>query len=160
MPTATELIVRQQLDDLLAIARDQPGWNVVEEDSTTFRIGLPAKGGLVFWVRCEADRFPTLPPAWRWCDESGTAHDLDHLTPASGESAFLHSRGVICAPWNRLAYESEDARGPHGDWVVTGDWTKNSHTGQCRTLAAMATRIAIELRCRCTGRKAEQPRAA
>ncbi len=159
MPTATELIVRQQLDDLVEMAKHQTGWKVIEESSTSFRLALPASDGSTFWVHCEAVEFPTLPPVWRWCDGTGDVRDRHELTPKEGKSNFFHQHGVICAPWNRLAYSAVDSRGPHGEWVV-GDWTKNSYTGQCTTLAAMAARIAIELRCRFNGRKAERQRAA
>jgi hypothetical protein len=86
--------------------------------------------------------YPVKPPAWYWCDGAGGGREI--RTNAPFGSGFLHSNGVICAPWNRLSYAQIDRRGPHGEWTM-GDWRNNSHTGGCKTLTAMALRIFVEL---------------
>jgi hypothetical protein len=155
MATASELIVREQLVQLLEVVRDQEGWELAGVRSTTFRLGLPAKDKSMFWLVCDADSFPTFPPIWRWCDARGEGSDAPQNTPKPGQGSFLHSAGVICAPWNRLAYKAIDPRGPHGEWSL-GDWTSNANTGECKTLAAMAIRIAVELQTHYSGRVAER----
>lgn len=140
MATATELLVEEEYGDLAQVAEDH-GWKLSRLAPLWFVLGVPAKGARWLYVRCEAEGYPTRPPAWRWSDERGDEVDTPRVTAFGG--AFFHGNGVICAPWNLLAYKSEDARGPHEDWVI-GNWVENRYTRQCMTLAAMAARIAIE----------------
>lgn len=91
------------------------------------------------------------PPAWHWYNAD--TKQIDQLRDTPKEVGFFHGSGVICAPWNRLAYKSVDSRGPHDDWQI-GDWRSNPQTGGCKTLGAMAQRIALELKLRMQGRKA------
>lgn len=154
MSTATELLVAHELRDFMDIAAVLEACIVRPLTPIMFLLRLPAADGSFFWLLCTADRYPDLPPAWQWCNEKGEQLDNPVYVPKSGKSNFFHCANVICAPWNRLAYKGIDARGPHEDWAVT-DWKRNPHTGQCRTLSAMAIRIAIELRVRFNGRVEE-----
>lgn len=140
MATATELLVEEELAQLKENAQIM-GWTVTQLCGLNFLLGVPAKDESWLYVRCEPDLFPTEPPAWRWCDAKGENPDTPAVTGIGGQ--FFHSSGVICAPWNRLAYKNIDPRGPHEDWAI-GNWMANEKTRQCRTLAAMASRIAVE----------------
>jgi hypothetical protein len=140
LSTATALLINKQLGELEEVAADQ-GWTVKRLAGLRFVLGVPAKDGTWLYIRCEPEEFPTLPPAWRWSDELGESVDEPRLTGIGGN--FFHGNGVICAPWNRLAYQAQDSRGPHPEWVL-GDWTQNQYTRQCLTLTAMASRIAVE----------------
>lgn len=142
MATATELTVAEELAQLVEVASAAKDWTVTPLGPVSFLLSVPAKGGVRLWVRCEADEYPTLPPIWRWCDHDGGALDMPHVTP-NGGSAFFHGNGVICAPWNRLAYSKVDSRGPHGEWQIS-NWKAIPDTKECKTLAAMAIRIAVE----------------
>jgi hypothetical protein len=146
--TATELILEEQMADLKANA-DLMGWSVTDLGAGTFVLGVPAKDDSILYWRCETDGFTATPPAWRWSDSSGQIIDSPSVTGRGGN--FFHSNGVVCAPWNRLAYKSVDGRGPHGDWLI-GDWLSNVKTRQCVTLAAMASRLALEARISFSGR--------
>jgi len=138
--TATDLVVEEELAELVANAAEM-GWSLTILDGGAFVLGVPAKGGSSLFWRCATDRYPTWPPAWHWADPTGGVIDAPTVTGLGGN--FFHSNGVVCAPWNRLAYKAIDARGPHGDWTI-GDWLTNSYTRQCKTLSAMAARLAIE----------------
>jgi hypothetical protein len=153
MATATELIVAEELRQLEEIAANE-GWTVTCLSPESFLLGVPRQNGGELWVRCEADQYPALPPIWRWCGPAGCMLDDARVTPIGG-SGYFHSNGVFCAPWNRLAYSTIDPRGPHSDWTV-GDWKSNPQTRACTTLAAMASRIAIEAKARFTGMKQPQ----
>jgi hypothetical protein len=118
------------------------GWSVDVVDDLTFVLGLPAKDGLRYHLRVQCDGYPAMPPAWHWFNPVSGGIDIRPETPRGGN--FLNTSGVICAPWNRLAYKTVDSRGPHSDWQI-GAWQNNSYTGACRTLSAMALRIAHEL---------------
>lgn len=149
MATAAELLFSEEMEQLAAVAEEQ-GWAVSQRGPTSLLLGLPAKDGSWLWLLCDADRYPTNPPAWRWCNSEAEEPDADRHIGMGGN--FFHPNGVICAPWNRLAYGAVDPRGPHPEWVL-GDWKANSYTGQCTTLTAMASRLAVEARLRFTGRK-------
>jgi len=141
MPTAAELTVAEEMVALRELAAGR-GWRLKEIDPLHFHLGLPARDQSWFYMLVDCVNHPVQPPAWNWCDAEGTHTDRPSDRP--GGSGFLHSKGVVCAPWNRLAYTSVDSRGPHGDWTI-GEWQKNSHTKGCTTLAHMALRIYIEL---------------
>lgn len=141
MATAAELTVAEELIPLRETAADW-GWALKEISPLTFLLGLPASDGSVFYLLVDCDDYAVTPPAWRWCDIDGGSIDAPHCTPDG--SGFFHQNSVICAPWNRLAYSTIDARGPHGDWAI-GDWKSNSYTKGCTTLCHMALRLFVEL---------------
>lgn len=149
MATATELILDSQIEDLRQNA-ELHSWYFKRVDSTTFMLGLSAKDGSDFALLVKCDGYAAKPPAWHWYNRETEAVDALCDTPLGGQ--FFHSSGVICAPWNRLAYKSEDPRGPHGNWNI-GNWMNIRETGGTRTLAAMAGRIAYEFKVSYTGRK-------
>lgn len=151
MTTAAELVVAAELDQLEEVARVE-GWSIQRLTSLDFIVGLTAGDGTHLWVLCEAQGYRARPPRWRWCDENGDNIAGAKYRPSrnKGGSQFFHEDGVICAPWNSDAYKSENPGAPHGDWAI-GNWLENSYTGQTRTLAAMASRIALELRLRFAG---------
>lgn len=140
MSTATGLIVVEQLAELAANAGAM-GWSLHVLNNEEFVLGVPAKDGSMLFWRCVTDRFPTSPPVWHWSNADGTETDTPAVIGLGG--AFFHSAGVVCAPWNRLAYKMIDDRGPHADWTI-GDWLTNEKTRQCTTLSAMASRLAVE----------------
>ena len=142
MATASELCLEEELEALRQNAEVHK-WLLDRIDPTTFVIVLQDKRAstLALFVRC--DDYPSQPPAWHWYNLRTKAIDAPEDTPLGGN--FFHGNGVICAPWNRLAYKSEDSRGPHDDWTIP-NWMSVPETGGTRTLAAMADRIAHELR--------------
>lgn len=156
MVTVAELVFGEEFEALTQVAGLE-SWSIRLLGPVNLLLGVKAQDLSDFWVRCDADGYKATPPAWRWCDERGSQTDAPDRTPAAGKSNFFHAAGVICAPWNRLAYKTIDARGPHSDWSI-GNWQANSYTGECKTLAAMATRIAIELRLRLNGRMGQVAR--
>ena len=141
MATVAEFTVAEELVPLREIAASR-GWDLKELDTLHFHIALPAKDGTIFYLFADCGNYKVQPPAWHWCDASGTHTDRAADRPKG--SGFLHSNGVICAPWNRLAYKAVDSRGPHDNWTI-GDWLQNSATGGCTTLAHMVLRVFVEL---------------
>lgn len=141
MSTPTALLVATELEALRENG-DLMGWSLKHLDDLTFLLMLPAKDGTRLHLRVSCDGYSAMPPAWHWYNPSTDAVDAKSDTPRGG--TFLHSAGVVCAPWNRLAYTTVDARGPHSDWDI-GVWHQNPLTGACHSLSAMALRIALEL---------------
>jgi hypothetical protein len=150
MATVAELSVDAEFGALQENARSR-AWTLDRVSPVAFVLGLPASDGSWFWLKCVCDHYSAEPPAWHLYDPQSKQRDQQKDTPKP--VGFFHSNGVICAPWNRLAYTSIDARGPHADWSI-GDWRGNSYTGGCKTLSAMALRIAHELRVNMRGRMA------
>jgi hypothetical protein len=141
VPTVADLTVVEELVPLREIAIRR-GWMFKELDSLHFHLGMLASDKSMFYLLVDCEKYPVQPPAWHWCDAE--AKTTDRLSDRPRGSGFLHNNGVICAPWNRLAYKTVDSRGPHQDWSIE-DWRSNSHTGGCKTLAHMALRTYIEL---------------
>ena len=140
MPTLSELTVEEELANLREIA-ELRGWVLRELKPLHFFLAMSARDGSTFNLFVACDDYPVKPPAWHWCDGEGGG--LDKRSNAPDGQDFLHSNGVICAPWNRLSYKEIDPRGPHTDWVIA-DWRNNSKTGGCKTLSAMAIRTSVE----------------
>lgn len=141
MRTVQQLAVDAELADLEANAKQQ-GWLYARTGDAEFTLGVPARDGTWLHAKTLIDNYARIPPAWHWLDPQTGALDDPVHTPVGGN--FFHGNGVICAPWNRLAYRCIDARGPHEDWSIEGDWKSNSHTSGTTTLSAMAQRIALE----------------
>ena len=141
MSTVAELTVAEELIALRDTAAGR-GWGLREIDTLHFHLTLPARDNSTFHLLVECTGYPMQPPAWHWCDASGT--NTDRLSDRPRGSGFLHGNGVVCAPWNRLAYRTIDSRGPHTDWTIE-NWQENSHTSGCRTIPHMALRIYVEL---------------
>jgi hypothetical protein len=139
--TATQLLVEEECEALRQNAI-LLGWTFTQLDPQTFTLAMQAKDQSWFylWVDCEG--YGAIPPAWHWhnpvTNERGQLKDI----PKGG--GFFHPNAVICAPWNRLAYQRVDARGPHGEWELA-NWRTNKDTGACRMISAMALRIFAEL---------------
>jgi hypothetical protein len=140
--TVAELTVAEELAVIREIAASRH-WPFRETDPLHFYLSFQASDHTQFHLLVDCSGYPVQPPAWHWCDPEGIRTDRPADRPHG--SGFLHTSGVICAPWNRLAYKSVDPRGPHADWAI-GDWQKNSYTGGCTTLAHMALRIQVELK--------------
>lgn len=141
--TIAELTLDEEISPLKKIAA-RWGWRFERRDDLSFVLGMQARDSSWFWLMCRCDRYPSMPPAWHWYNPETDETDNVRDTPAA-DSRFFHGNGVICAPWNRLAYGSVDTRGPHNDWQI-GDWKSNPKTGACTRIAAMALRISTELR--------------
>lgn len=139
--SAVEVLLDHEMGAVESIANAR-GWNISRPTPQVMHLDLPAKGGERFYLHVNLEGYAATPPAWHWRDPATDTLDLPAQTPAGGN--FLHGSGVICAPWNRLAYQQVDLRGPHSDWTLA-NWKLNSHTGGTRTLAAMALRVAHEL---------------
>ena len=141
MTTATDLVFAEQFGQLREIAENR-GWDLTETGDPGFVLGLPAHDGSRLWLTVGCDGLPGLPPAWHWFNPETGAIDQPADTPKGG--GYFHSSGRICAPWSRIAYKQVDAQGPHGDWELT-TWMTNPKTKGCKTLAAMALRLFVEL---------------
>jgi hypothetical protein len=144
--SVSDVLLDEELRHLRDICRGR-GWNL----ETPLVLSLPSKSHGLFHLRIDLSDYPTQPPAFHWTDAEKSRLNDPLDTPTGG--GYFHSSGRICAPWNRLAYQSVDAKGPHGDWHLAG-WKANPLTGLTDTLPAMVLRVHHELQASCAGRMA------
>jgi len=97
-----------------------------DEDRLLLHLPLEAPGSTPealpepYLIRGEFEDFDVLPAVWRFVDpRSGDIVGLAGY-PSPDGSSVLHTNGLICAPWSRLAYKTEG--GPHEDWGTLTDW--------------------------------------
>lgn len=99
--------------------------------------------------------YDVLPPAWRFLDPRTDGVIGPAAYPRPVGDSILHGNGVICAPWNRLAYQVEG--GPHGDWGLPTGWkTPRPPYTHAVTIPDMLDRIHREVT-RSQGRMAALP---
>ena len=80
-----------------------------------------------FYLQGTFRDYRAYPPIWEWYDESWSSTEGLHLSPKPGHSSFGSSmfikhggRGLICAPFNLLAYGVHN--GPHSEWGNPAQW--------------------------------------
>ena len=101
------------------------------------------EGSTRFYLRGRFDNYRAVAPEWTFTDATwatlGKLSDFPKpitQPPPRTASIFLdfQNKGVICAPFNRLAYAS--VSGPHQDWGGPEQWleasNKTSAAGQVR----------------------------
>ena len=93
------------------------------------------------------DDYRVIPPAWRFLDPRDGADIGKAAFPAPGPfgvGSILHTNGVICAPWNRLAYANET--GLHSNWTDLAKWESlEPNNTQARSIPDMLARIRAEV---------------
>ncbi len=106
-------------------------------------------------VQAVLEDYDVFPPAWRFLDPRTDGVIGQAACPRPVGTSILHGNGVICAPWNRLAYQVEG--GPHGDWGPTTGWkTPRPPYTHAVTIPDMLDRIHREVK-RSRGRMAALP---
>jgi hypothetical protein len=77
-----------------------------------------------FYLRGRFDDYREQAPAWTFTDATWSAEPRLQLFPRPGQTPYgasiLHSKPVICAPFNRLAYSEH--KGPHDNWGGPTNW--------------------------------------
>ncbi|WP_265767878.1 hypothetical protein [Fodinibius salsisoli] len=78
----------------------------------------------LYYLKGVFDDYKEMPPKWIFTD-SNWSDEIKKQNFPKGEStpfgsSMFHPNGVICAPFNRLAYKVYD--GPHSDWGSPAQW--------------------------------------
>ena len=79
-----------------------------------------------FYLQGRFNDYRALPPVWEWRDKSWSISNELNLSPNPIDNPFgsmfinHNQKGIICAPFNRLAYGVHD--GPHNDWGNAAQW--------------------------------------
>jgi len=106
-----------------------------------------ATGERFFLLGC-LDGYKAVPPAWEFRDQAWEVAGAKRNYPAAasipGIGSIFHAKPVICAPFNRLAYQI--LGGPHGDWGGPEQWLKAApSSAHADTLADMLALIARDM---------------
>jgi hypothetical protein len=106
----------------------------------------PADKTRMRWQANLAD-YRALPPIWTCyqLDANGAAtlrFPKGGSVPSIGASMFL-DQGVVCAPFNRLAYSAY--AGPHGDWGGPENWLGVRGHVRATSLGEMLAQIFLHL---------------
>jgi hypothetical protein len=93
--------------------------------------------------------YRALPPIWTCyeLDANGTAKPRfpkGGSVPGVGASMFIDP-GVICAPFNRLAYATPEYQGPHGNWGGPAKWLDVRGYVRATCLGEMLAQIILHL---------------
>lgn len=115
----------------------------------TLRLSSAPDGGEPepYLVEARCEEYRVAPPRWQFLDPRTGLDAGDAGAPLAGPfpgGSVLHSSGVICAPWNRLAYADE--RSVHSEWTEPSKWQSLApdHTN-ASTLPEMLARIRAEI---------------
>lgn len=107
----------------------------------------PADASLLL-IAADLQGYRAIPPAWRFLDPR-TGQAGPTAFPAAGplpggKGSIFHPNAVLCAPWNRLAYQTEG--GPHGDWGEFTNWLNVAgDVTRAGTIAEMLSAISVHL---------------
>jgi len=128
IPTVvTRAVLAEEIPAVLAWAMSRPGWTAEFDEVAlhlTVRTSHPATN-LPLRLQADLAGYRAVAPAWCFLDAehgevTGTPFPQPGAHPLVPGSIF-HPNRVICAPWNRLAYQ--EYGGPHGDWGALTGWT-------------------------------------
>ena len=79
--------------------------------------------GEVFYLQGQLDNYRMFPPKWTFCNSEWSQSGKKDLFPAPApKSSLFHPNGIICAPFNRLAYTCPEHQGLHSDWGGPVNW--------------------------------------
>ena len=106
-----------------------------------------------FFLQGQFDQYKALPPVWDWRDANWSDSSRLYLSPKPentpfGSSMFLvqNNKAIICAPFNRLAFNSHG--GPHSDWGEPTQWmTAGNGYVYAVTIGDMLQAILRDFRC-------------
>ena len=98
-------------------------------------------------LRGDLAGYRAVPPAWS-CFQQEEKGDFRPRFPRGGNlpggiGSIFHSAGVLCAPFNRLAFKEHS--GPHDNWGGPADWLKVSGTVRATVLAEMIAQFLVHL---------------
>ena len=132
-----------------------------DEEALTLRLAMTGPSAISnsepepYLLLASFEDYDVLPPIWRFVDPRGGAVIGQAAYPKPTGASVLHSNGLICAPWSRLAYAVHG--GPHNDWGVLNAWKTAAPTSShALTIPDMLNRIVREVRQSC-GRMAPLP---
>jgi hypothetical protein len=126
-------VSRQHLREELALVMELAAtsrWGVIPDyGRMTVLVTMYAHTGDLFIVELQCDNYKEVPPFFEFIDPVTGERATKNAYPTAHNDSFFHSSGpCICAPFNRKAYKSVVATGPHSDWNI-GEWQTSTANG-------------------------------
>jgi hypothetical protein len=144
-PEVTRAVVEAELEAIDAwVARWK--WRVeVDLESLLLRFATThPRDGKPLHLDADMTDYRALPPAWRFTRPDGTTDRTAWPAPGHGpRGSVLHSHPIICAPWNRLAYQ--ELGGVHDDWNGPSNWLNVAGHTRATTVPDMLSVIRANL---------------
>jgi len=146
----TIAVVEDELLAADAYAR-RHGWSLtwLKDDLVLLADGKhPADQSSMRW-HAHLGGYRAFPPAWTCFQREEGKDAFKSRFPKAGSvpggaSSIFHSAGVICAPFNRLAFQEHS--GPHADWGGPAQWMNVRGHVRATVLAEMLAQIIIHLK--------------
>lgn len=113
-------------------------------EALTVSLALTGPPGEPYLIIGEFDRYRLLPPIWRFVHPRTREVIGPAAFPRPQQASVLHSNGVICAHWSRLAYAEHN--GPHADWGAATTWQEPKTGTVALTIPDMLARLVWEVR--------------
>ena len=128
-PDVSRQYVRREMCLVDELA-DIYGWEVCSDyDGLIVIVRMQAHTGDRFIVEARCDHYKEMPPYIEFTDPVSGEKGIRRAYPRPKSDSFFHRSGpCICAPFNRKAYKSVVATGPHGDWDPS-DWMNSTAGG-------------------------------
>jgi len=118
-------ISREHLRQEIALVQDLAAsyrWAIVPDyENLVVRITMFAITNDLYVLEVICKDYKELPPIFEFIDPDTGQRGTRHAYPRGADSFFHDSGPCICAPFNRKAYKSYIATGPHEDWKL-GAW--------------------------------------
>jgi hypothetical protein len=99
-------------------------------------------------LHADVTGYKAQPPAWRFIAADKDTPEVVRVAKPGpldcGIGTMFHTNGVICAPFNRLAFR--DHGGPHNDWADLTAWQSIRGWVTARRLGEMLAQIALHLK--------------
>lgn len=89
------------------------------------------------------DGYRLLPPIWKFMHPITGADVGLCAYPRPTGASVLHSGGLICAHWSRMAYSQHG--GPHGNWGAPTAWQQPVEGTVALTIPDMLDRLGREV---------------
>lgn len=147
-PAVTQAVIA----DVRAAISAWATWHRWDVDLDTGGLALVATARhphaeLVVTFHAALEGFPAIPPAWTCRTPDGQNVKSAYPEPGAAPgipSSIFHGNGLICAHWNRLAYQLHG--GPHSDWGELTSWkTSGPGTAHADTLPDMLALLRLHL---------------
>lgn len=147
VPVDTSRIVLAAEVDGARTWADRHGWQLelAGDLVLTVRTRHPADEDWLL-LRGEFVGYRALPPTWLFLDpdtEESTPHAWPSPGPVGGQASIFHSVGIICASFNRKAYNVEG--GPH-EWGGLTNWANVREGIHAENVGEMLAAIDTHLR--------------
>ena len=150
VPRDTTLaVVACELPGLQAYAQ-RHGWSVDWRPEPLVLIldGRHPADGSPVRLHADVTGYRAVPPGWRFISHDGEPPSATRApkpgTLPGNIGSIFHANGIICAPFNRLAYAEHS--GPHGDWGGPAKWLGVRGHVTAKELGQMLAQIVLHLK--------------